>query len=108
MSPLLICGAPHVLLAGLLVCYLYMLCRDGREAENGEVTLQYDEPRWKRMAPLEEVVMSLASKAMLPAIYFIFSRAACDEAALMLDKQGVSLTTPDEQMLILYELESLR
>ncbi|BDA41503.1 probable helicase HelY [Coccomyxa sp. Obi] len=84
--------------------------RDGKDNDNdnGKVTLPYDEPKWKRMAPLEDVVMSLANKAMLPAIYFIFSRAACDNAALLLDEQGVSLTTPDEQMLILYELESLR
>lgn len=85
-----------------------MLCRDGKEGEDGEVTLDYDEPRWKRMPSLDEVVMSLADRAMLPAIYFIFSRAACDNAALLLDKQGVSLTTPDEQIQILYELESLR
>ncbi|KAK9908752.1 hypothetical protein WJX75_002337 [Coccomyxa subellipsoidea] len=82
--------------------------RDGKEGEDGEVMLDYDEPRWKRMPSLDEVVMSLADRAMLPAIYFIFSRAACDNAALLLDKQGVSLTTPDEQIQILYELESLR
>ena len=82
--------------------------RDGKDTDNGKVTLPYDEPKWKRMSPLEDVVMTLADKAMLPAIHFIFSRAACDNAALLLDAQGVSLTTPQEQIQILYELESLR
>lgn len=72
------------------------------------MVLPFDEPKWKRIPPLADVVMSLADSAMLPAIYFIFSRAACDSAALMLDEGGVSLTSPDEQFQILYELDSLK
>jgi ATP-dependent RNA helicase HelY len=44
-----------------------------------------------------DVVERLQEEGLLPAIYFIFSRNACDEAAASCLKQGLRLTTPDEK-----------
>ena len=44
-----------------------------------------------------EVVELLADADMLPAIYFIFSRAACDDAVTQCVRDGHRLTTPDER-----------
>src|SRR3972149_5279739 len=44
----------------------------------------------------EEVVETLADHAMLPAIYFVFSRAGCDRSVEWLMGSGVRLTTSDE------------
>ncbi|MEO6120803.1 MAG: helicase-related protein, partial [Acidimicrobiales bacterium] len=43
-----------------------------------------------------EVVEALADRAMVPAIYFIFSRAACDDAVRQCMAAGLRLTTPEE------------
>jgi len=44
-----------------------------------------------------EVVDRLEEERMLPAIYFIFSRAACDDAVSSCLDAGVRLTTPEER-----------
>ena len=44
-----------------------------------------------------DVVETLAQEAMLPAIYFIFSRAGCDAAATRLADSGIRLTDRDER-----------
>ncbi|MGH9102883.1 MAG: DEAD/DEAH box helicase, partial [Acidimicrobiales bacterium] len=44
-----------------------------------------------------DVVERLAEEQMLPAIYFVFSRAGCDEAVRAALRDGVRLTTPDER-----------
>lgn len=44
-----------------------------------------------------EVVERLAAEAMLPAIYFIFSRAACDDAVRRCLDDGVRLTSAEER-----------
>ena len=44
-----------------------------------------------------EVVERLLEERMLPAIYFIFSRAGCDEAVRQCLRQGLRLTTPEER-----------
>ncbi|MCL4143839.1 UNVERIFIED_CONTAM: hypothetical protein GTU68_014941, partial [Idotea baltica] len=44
-----------------------------------------------------DVVKLLAGKDLLPAIYFIFSRAACDDAARAVVNAGISLTSTSEQ-----------
>jgi ATP-dependent RNA helicase HelY len=44
-----------------------------------------------------EVVDLLDNEAMLPAIYFIFSRAACDQAVEQTLTAGIRLTDPDER-----------
>jgi ATP-dependent RNA helicase HelY len=43
-----------------------------------------------------EVVEHLLGSALLPAIYFIFSRAACDEAVRAVLDSGLRLTQPSE------------
>ena len=44
----------------------------------------------------EEVVEVLAENGMLPAIYFVFSRAGCDRSVRWLRESGVRLTTNEE------------
>ena len=44
----------------------------------------------------EEVVEVLRHAGMLPAIYFVFSRAGCDRSVEFLLESGVRLTTPHE------------
>jgi ATP-dependent RNA helicase HelY len=44
-----------------------------------------------------EVVELLGAEDMLPAIYFIFSRAACDDAVRRCLEFGARLTTPEER-----------
>ena len=47
-----------------------------------------------------DVVEALAQREMLPAIYFIFSRAGCDGAVRQLLQSGVRLNDPDSAELI--------
>ncbi len=44
-----------------------------------------------------EIIEALRLDEMLPAIYFIFSRAACTEAAMSCLHAGLRLTAPDER-----------
>ncbi|HXQ43379.1 MAG TPA: DEAD/DEAH box helicase [Acidimicrobiales bacterium] len=44
-----------------------------------------------------EIIEALAQRDMLPAIVFIFSRAACDDAVRQCLDDGVRLTTPAER-----------
>lgn len=44
-----------------------------------------------------EVVELLAERAMLPAIFFIFSRAGCDEAVTSCTRAGLRYTTVEER-----------
>ncbi len=58
----------------------------------------YGRPRSQLYAPWRsEVVDRLGEESMLPAIYFIFSRAACDDAVRQCLDDGVRLTTPEER-----------
>jgi ATP-dependent RNA helicase HelY len=67
-------------------------------------------PRIQRMLGLErgrsrrfvaprrhEVIEVLWEEGMLPVIYFIFSRAGCDAAALAILESGIRLTDPDDR-----------
>jgi ATP-dependent RNA helicase HelY len=45
----------------------------------------------------EEVVERLDEEGMLPAIYFVFSRAGCDRGVQYLMDAGIRLTTPEEE-----------
>ena len=47
-----------------------------------------------------EVIEHLAGSNLLPAIYFIFSRAACDDSARAVVDAGMRLTTADERVRI--------
>jgi ATP-dependent RNA helicase HelY len=44
----------------------------------------------------EEAVLRLQEEGMLPAIYFVFSRAGCDASVRYLMDSGIRLTTPEE------------
>lgn len=55
-----------------------------------------DAPR-PRPPRRRDVVRSLAGADLLPAIYFLFSRAGCDEAAHTVADADLGLTTVDEQ-----------
>lgn len=47
-----------------------------------------------------DVIAELDRAALLPAIYFIFSRAGCDTAVDQLIESPLTLTNPDEQRII--------
>jgi len=44
----------------------------------------------------EEVVEVLADEGLLPAIYFVFSRAGCDRSVVWMMQAGIRLTEPEE------------
>ncbi|MGO2540699.1 MAG: DEAD/DEAH box helicase [Specibacter sp.] len=54
-------------------------------------------PGWARAASRPQVIRALESQDLLPAITFIFSRAACDAAVQQCAAAGLWLTTPEEQ-----------
>ncbi len=54
-----------------------------------------------------EVAKELAATGLLPAIYFIFSRAGCDQAAEIVAGARLQLTTADERELIRRRAEEL-
>jgi ATP-dependent RNA helicase HelY len=59
---------------------------------------QRGRPRGRLYTPRRtEVVELLGDEDMLPAIYFIFSRAACDDAVAQCVREGLRLTTPEER-----------
>jgi superfamily II RNA helicase len=53
-----------------------------------------------------EVVDRLAAERLLPAIYFLFSRAGCDESVRHCLDDGLRLTTPEERLRIRAIVES--
>ena len=58
-------------------------------------------PRGRLFTPRRiEVVELLQDHDMLPAIYFIFSRAACDDAVSQCVREGSRLTTVEERRMI--------
>jgi superfamily II RNA helicase len=79
------------------------LLRDGRANPDG---LALDERRRRnsrhrfRAPRRTEVAEYLAAAGMLPAITFIFSRAACDDATRQCLQDGLRLTTPEERQRI--------
>lgn len=50
----------------------------------------------------------LKKKDFLPAIYFVFSRAACDNYAIFLEEQGIRLTDVYQKETISEYIESLK
>jgi ATP-dependent RNA helicase HelY len=79
------------------------LLKDGKANPAG---LAIDErgrrnPRHRYRVPRRsEVVEYLAKAGMLPAITFIFSRAACDDATRQCLQDGIRLTSPEERLRI--------
>jgi ATP-dependent RNA helicase HelY len=68
-------------------------------AQRGPRHRQHRDPGGRRLyTPRRiEVVERLGDESMLPAIYFIFSRAACDDAVAACLDAGIRLTTPPER-----------
>lgn len=60
------------------------------------------------MPPLNDAIEALKQKSYLPAIWFIFSRAACDSSAKQAYASGARLTTPQEQAAILELVTALK
>ncbi|HTG46731.1 MAG TPA: DEAD/DEAH box helicase [Actinomycetota bacterium] len=99
----------HVEQDGILLPNPYVVSLDQQElrirsyARRGSGRIQHqrvDRPREGHRGVYvprrEEVVRVLADEGMLPAIYFVFSRAGCDKSVRWLRDAGVSLTTRDE------------
>lgn len=75
----------------------------------GEPQYPFDKPRWQRVPKTSDAIRTLHREQMLPAIFFIFSRVACDEnAARLAAADSVCLTSPEERMLIQAEVDKLR
>lgn len=78
--------------------------RDGRRRANPRIEhmLGLERGRGRRFKTPTRVdtIERLAEERMLPAIYFIFSRAGCDAAAHGLVQSGVSLSDADERAAI--------
>jgi ATP-dependent RNA helicase HelY len=53
----------------------------------------------------EEVVARLQEEGMLPAIYFVFSRAGCDQSVRYLREAGLRLTSREEERRIVERAE---
>lgn len=61
------------------------------------------------MPKTSDAIRTMHREQMLPAIFFIFSRVACDEnAARLAADDALGLTSPQEQMLIQAEVDKLR
>ena len=80
---------------------------DGRpNAEAATLDANHAGPGWtRRRSGLHtprrtEVVEALADSGILPAIYFIFSRAACDDAVRNCLNEGLRLTSAEERPVI--------
>ncbi|HEX2155176.1 MAG TPA: DEAD/DEAH box helicase [Acidimicrobiia bacterium] len=75
--------------------------RDGRRRANPRIQrmLSLDRGRGRRYTGPRrpEVIEALWEEGMLPALYFIFSRAGCDAAALSIVESGIRLTETDER-----------
>lgn len=73
--------------------------RDGRRRPNAKLehllSLEKGRRRRYRTPRRTEVVAELADRGMLPVIFFVFSRAGCDAAALSILDSGTRLTDPD-------------
>jgi ATP-dependent RNA helicase HelY len=66
----------------------YHTSRKGRRQHSG---IRLRPPR------RSDITIELRRRKWLPAIYFLFSRAGCDDAVAQLVNDGVRLTTPHEQ-----------
>lgn len=73
--------------------------RDGRKRPNSKLEhllgLEKGRRRRFRTPRRTEVVTHLAERGMLPAIFFVFSRAGCDAGALAILDSGLRLADPD-------------
>ena len=65
-------------------------------------------PRADRVPAQAAVLGALAGARMLPAIWFIFSRAGCDRAAAATATGGAPLASAEERAQIAAEVDALR
>ncbi|NVM98015.1 RNA helicase [Arthrobacter sp. SDTb3-6] len=79
--------------------------RDGRYGGQGASAFASDGGMVKR-ASRPQVIRALDSRELLPAITFIFSRAACDAAVQQCAAAGLWLTTPAERAEIADRVDS--
>jgi ATP-dependent RNA helicase HelY len=99
----------HIEQAGVLMPNPYIVSLDREEVRyrsftrRGSATTQYQRiPRPREghrrvyVPRREEVVEVLADEGMLPAIYFVFSRAGCDRSVEWVMQSGLRLTEPEE------------
>ncbi len=70
---------------------------DGRNDRGNDRGPVQGNPSWARAASRPQVIRALESQNLLPAITFIFSRAACDAAVQQCAAAGLWLTTRNEQ-----------
>jgi ATP-dependent RNA helicase HelY len=71
--------------------------RGGRQAPRGRAGSRGQRPGGPRTPSRVEVVDRLEREALLPAIYFIFSRIGCDAAVAQCLSANLRLTTPAER-----------
>ena len=64
--------------------------------------------RWRRIPEMPDLVLRLKVADLLPAIWFIFSRAGCDTAATTLLQTGIKLVNDRDRAIIDKELQTLR
>lgn len=86
-----------------LVIEPMLVRRKGRTEPNPDIVRMLARKRSGRryVTPRRgEVIRALAAREMLPAIYFIFSRAGCEDAAERLMEARINLTTQDERSAI--------
>ena len=77
---------------------LVRLARDEDRQDKSGPARHKGRPRRSRQTPWRsDVVSRLESDGLLPVIYFLFSRAGCDEAVRQCLHAGLRLTTPDER-----------
>jgi ATP-dependent RNA helicase HelY len=70
--------------------------RGGRAVQHERVARAREGNRRVYVPRREEVVEVLADAGMLPAIYFVFSRAGCEKSVTWLRTSGIKLTTQAE------------
>src|SRR5207249_11522207 len=102
----------HVEQSGRLIPNPYLVSLDQREMRvrtrpraagrlGGNIVMRAERPREGHrrvyVPRREEVVERLAEEGMLPAIYFVFSRAGCDGSVRFVMQAGITLTTQAEQ-----------
>ena len=89
----------HVEQSGALVPNPYVVALDREEVRVRSTGRRHGRPRsgGRAFVPRrEDVVEVLEAAGMLPAIYFVFSRAGCDRSVRWLADSGIRLTSRDE------------
>jgi ATP-dependent RNA helicase HelY len=89
----------HVEQSGTLVPNPYVIALDREEVRVRSTGRRHGRPRSGGRAYVprrEDVVDVLDTAGMLPAIYFVFSRAGCDRSVGWILDSGIRLTTRDE------------